>query len=133
VGAHIRLATSAMGRAWYCGLTRPEQGAFMDLLEQRKSKDWPKIRDGLLQAREDFQRLGFVLSLGDWKPEISAVGVPLPLGGGDLDFALNCGGPSFSLPRNRLIEDLGPRLAECVAKVRQAMMRADAPVLSSVA
>jgi DNA-binding IclR family transcriptional regulator len=133
VGAHIRLATSAMGRAWYCGLSKPAQVDFMTGLEQRTSSDWPKIRDGLLQAREDFERLGFVLSMGDWKSEINAVGVPLPLGGGDLDFAMNCGGPSFVLPRERLIEDLGPRLVACAAAVRRAMMAADMPVLSSVA
>lgn len=120
-GAHIRLATSAMGRAWFCGLSKSAQASFMEALQQRYGPEWPKIRDGLMQAQEDFQHLGFVLSLGEWKPEISAVGIPLPLAGGELDFALNCGGPSFVLERNRLIDDLGPRLVRCATNIQRAM------------
>jgi DNA-binding IclR family transcriptional regulator len=133
VGAHIRLATSAMGRAWFCALPVATQTTFMDMLKQRAGGDWPKIRDGLLQALDDYQRLGFVMSLGEWKPEISAAGVPLALGGGDLDFALNCGGPSFILSRDRLVNDIGPRLRDCADEIRHSLARAEPPKLASIA
>ncbi len=121
VGAHIKLSTSAMGRAWFCALPSPERAAVMDRIAEREGARWPRVRDGLLQALDDYERFGFVLSLGDWKSEISAVGVPLGLGHGDLGFALNCGGPGFLLPRDRMIGDLGPRLAALAAEIRGAM------------
>lgn len=127
VGAHIKLSTSAMGRAWFCGLAEAERAALMDQLAEREGARWPRVRDGLLQALDDHARFGFVLSLGDWKPEISAVGVPLGLGGGDLAFALNCGGPSFLLPRDRMIADLGPRLAGLATDIRRALAGAARP------
>ena len=110
-GAHIKLATTAMGRAYLAGLPEPERARLLDQLAEREGARWPAIRDGIDQAIEDLKTRGFVLSAGDWKAEISAVGVPLPVGTGSLAFALNCGGPTFLMPRERLIDDLGPRLA----------------------
>jgi DNA-binding IclR family transcriptional regulator len=121
VGSHIRLATSAMGRAYLAGLPGEERAVLMEALEAREGERWPAARAGIEQAAADLAARGFVISAGDWKEEINAVGVPLPLGTGSLSFALNCGGPAFLMPRERLVEEIGPRLAELAARIMGRM------------
>ena len=70
---------------------------------------------------EDFAPQGFVVSAGDWKADVNAVGVPLGIGTGGLAFALNCGGPAFPLPKERLAGEIGPRLVATVARIRDAL------------
>jgi DNA-binding IclR family transcriptional regulator len=112
VGSHIKLATSAMGRAYIAGLPAAERAALMEQLAEREGERWPRLRDGLDEAIENLATRGFTLSVGDWQPEVNAVGVPLMLDTGSLAFALNCGGPAFLMPRQRLIDEFGPRLAD---------------------
>ncbi len=121
VGSHIRLATSAMGRAYIAGLGHEERARLMDALREREGKSWPRVRDGIARAVEDLATRGFVISAGDWKEEVNAVGVPLMLGTGSLAYALNCGGPAFSMPIEKLIDDFGPRLAGVARRVRGTM------------
>jgi DNA-binding IclR family transcriptional regulator len=121
VGSHIKLGVSAMGRAYIAGLPAAEREKLMEQLAAREGDRWPKLRAGIGQAVDDLGKRGFVLSAGDWQPEVSAVGVPLFFGGGPLRFALNCGGPTFVTPRDKLVEDYGPRLVDVVARIKRAM------------
>ena len=121
VGSHIKLAASAMGRAYIAGLPTLEREKLMEQLAAREGERWPKLRAGIEQAVEDLGTRGFVLSAGDWQAEVSAVGVPLFFGGGPLRFALNCGGPTFVTPRDKLVEDYGPRLVEVAARIKRSM------------
>jgi DNA-binding IclR family transcriptional regulator len=121
VGSHIKLGASAMGRAFIAGLPAPEREKLMEQLAAREGERWPRLKAGIEQAVEDLQTRGFVLSAGDWQPEVSAVGVPLFFGSGPLRFAINCGGPSFVTPRDKLVEDYGPRLVAVAARIKQVM------------
>jgi DNA-binding IclR family transcriptional regulator len=67
--------------------------------------------------------LGFCIALGEWQPEIRAVGVPLVGVRGEKQMAFNCGGPAYLLPRDKLETDLGPRLSALVAHVEKQMGR----------
>jgi DNA-binding IclR family transcriptional regulator len=102
-------------------LAREERDALLEALAAREGERWPAVRAGIEQAVADLAVRGFVVSAGDWKEEINAVGVPLPLGTGSLSFALNCGGPAFLMPRDRLVEEIGPRLAELAARIMARM------------
>lgn len=121
VGSHIKLGTSGMGRAYLAGLPEEERCHLMDLLAEHEGDRWPVVREGIEQAVEDLRTRGFCLSAGEWKSEVHAVGVPLRVGEGSLSFALNCGGPAYMLPRERLIDDIGPRLAALADRIRQTM------------
>lgn len=123
IGSHIRLATSAMGRAYVAGLAGAERTGLLEQLAGREGERWPEVKEGIDRAVADLAAHGFVLSAGDWKPEINAVGVPLPLGSGSLAFALNCGGPAFLLSRERLLDDIGPRLADLARRIQAGMER----------
>jgi DNA-binding IclR family transcriptional regulator len=49
------------------------------------------------------------------------LGVPLIPGDGSPILALNCGGPSFQLPRERLEREIGPRLVNLVRNIEAAL------------
>lgn len=110
VGSRIPIGTTAMGRAFLAALPEDERGYLLAHLKKRLPEDFPRVRDGVDQAVEDLRMRGFTLSIGDWQPEVNAVGVPLISVDGSVAFALNCGAPSFTMPRERLVEDVGPKL-----------------------
>lgn len=121
-GSHIKLATSAMGRAYLCGLPEADRAVLMEQLAAREGGRWPDMRAGIEAALDEHRRLGFVLSTGAWKAEVNAVGVPLALGTGALHFALNCGGPAFLMPRDRILDDIGPRLLAVAQELRERVL-----------
>ena len=40
-------------------------------------RSWPQIRAGIERGLEDYATRGFTLSIGEWKTDVNAVGVPL--------------------------------------------------------
>ncbi|WIG97003.1 IclR family transcriptional regulator [Myxococcus sp. SDU36] len=123
IGSRLPLATTAMGRALLAALPEGERRYFMDHMARREPEKWPRIEASLEKALEDYRTHGFTLSIGDWDRDVNAVGVPFipPDGSGILAF--NCGGPSFLLPRQRLLLDIGPRLVNLVRNVETALQR----------
>ena len=121
VGSHLKLATSAIGRAYIAGLGQDDRVQLMAKLQVREGAAWPAMRKGLESALDHHREHGFVVSAGDWKSEVNAVGVPLGVGSGSLAYALNCGGPAYALPRERLESELGPKLVATAARIRSAL------------
>ena len=118
-GSRIPIATTAMGRALIAGLPETEQSWLLGYLKRQEGKRWPKVRAGIERAIKDVAARGFALSIGDWERDISAVGVPLI--GPDGVFAFNCGAPAFQFTRERLLNDIGPRLVNMVRNVEVAL------------
>ncbi len=121
VGSRIPIATTAMGRALLCGLPQQERDFVLDQIRLQDEALWPQTKAGVEQAFKQYQDLGFCVSLGEWEKSISAVGVPLQMPMGDKVMAFNCGGPSFLLPPETLLNDLGPGLVQLVNEVKVKM------------
>lgn len=111
------------GKALICGMPEAERDTVLDEIRQADRENWPRIKTGLEQALRDYETLGFCIALGEWQPEIRAVGVPLVGVRGEKQMAFNCGGPAYLLPRDKLETDLGPRLSALVAHVEKQMGR----------
>ena len=110
-GARVPHSTTALGRADLAA--RPADLFKRELAELRKDcqpESWPRVRDSILRARQEYEQLGFCLSLGDWNPKFFAVGVPMVSADGERILAFNCSGPLEVVTRERLLQDLGPRL-----------------------
>lgn len=123
VGSHLPLATTAIGRAYLCGVADKERDSLMDQIRMSNESDWLTIRGGIEQAMKDYQDKGFCLSVGDWDKGINGVAVPLiPEDGSDV-LSFNCGGPPFILNKNLMEEDIGPRLVSLVKNVVLDMKR----------
>ncbi|ELN4703474.1 hypothetical protein RZ740_005009, partial [Escherichia coli] len=59
------------------------------------------------------------LSIGEWHRDVNSVAVPLVHPQYGL-LAFNCGGPSFQLTREKLEDDIGPRLINMVNNIGAA-------------
>ncbi len=116
VGTHLPLHLSAAGRACLAGLPENECDFLLDRIRTRHPEDWPKLRKGLEKAFRDYADYGYCLSIGEWQRDVNAVAVPMTHAQHGL-LAFNCGGPSFQLSREKLEEDIGPRLVHMVSNI----------------
>lgn len=122
VGQRVPHSTTALGRAYLAALEPRDRESVMALLEaETPPADWPLIRAGIDKACRDYRRHGFVFSLGDWRPQVYAVGVPLVLGDGARIFAINCSGPVHAMTRKRLMQEIGPRLLQIRDQIKTTL------------
>lgn len=122
VGARLALATTSMGRAYLAGLPETERNFLLDQIRLRDERAWPRIKAGIEEGLRDYAEHGFCLSMGDWDHEIFGAGVPFHGPDGSL-MAFNCGGPAFILSREKLENDIGPKLVSLVKRVGSMMGR----------
>lgn len=118
VGARIPIATTAMGKAFLAGLPETEFSYLMDHIRLADEQSWARNKLSIEQAKRDCNEHGFCLSIGDWDKEIHAVGVPLTNLLHEPPMAFNCGGPGYLLPRDKLEQDIGPKLVSLVQQVK---------------
>lgn len=123
VGSHLPIATSAIGRAYLCGVADKERNLLMDQIRLGNEAEWPVIRKEIERAMKDYQDKGFCLSVGGWDKGISGVAVPfIPDDGSDV-LSFNCGGPPFILTQAVMEDDIGPRLVSLVKNVSYDLRR----------
>ncbi|HEY8611307.1 MAG TPA: IclR family transcriptional regulator [Roseomonas sp.] len=116
IGSRVPLGVTAIGRAYYAASTEAERASIEAELSARCPQDWPRIQAGLHEAAAMHVSLGFTLSPGDWNPTVHAAGAAALLPGGDV-VALNCGAPAFMLDRERLMQEIGPRLSAVARRI----------------
>jgi DNA-binding IclR family transcriptional regulator len=119
IGSYLPMAQSSMGRACLAAMPETEREFVLDHIRQRETEQWPAIRKGLDKAFRDFSDYGFCLSIGEWHRDVNSVAVPLLHPQFGL-LTFNCGGPSFQLPREQLMDDIGPRLIDMVNNIGAA-------------
>ncbi len=118
VGDRIPLASTAMGRALLSALPDSERDFLMEHVRKRTedAAEFSRIAKGVEQAVVDVAERGFCMSVGDWRKDVNAVGVPLVAHDRNI-YGLICGGPSFKLPREMLETECGPQLVEVARKI----------------
>lgn len=119
IGSFLPLAQSSVGRACLAAMAETEREFLLDHIRQRDAEHWPAIRKALNRAFRDFADYGFCLSIGEWHKDVNSVAVPLLHPQFGL-LTFNCGGPSFQLPREKLEDDIGPRLINMVNNIGAA-------------
>lgn len=117
IGARVPLESTSIGLAFLCALPEGERGYLLERIEERSGDDWPAIKDGIAQAEEDIAKKGFCTSFGQWRSDVHAVGVPLVPRDGAPVMAFNCGGPAFMLDKDRMEQEIGPRLVDLVRRL----------------
>lgn len=121
VGTRIPLATTAMGRALFAALPESERDFLMGHVKRctQDAAEYSRIEMGFQQAVCDVAERGFCMSVGDWRPNVNAVGVPLVAHDRNV-YGLICGGPAFTMSRKTLEKECGPRLVELAKKISAA-------------
>jgi DNA-binding IclR family transcriptional regulator len=124
IGSRVPLATSAMGRAYFCGLSGAEREALLAELSRRSPDDLGAIEKSLRAGVQFYEANGFCLGIGEWQTDVNAVGVPYRPADGTAVLAFNCCGPSFQLTPGDLADKWGPRLLNLVRNVEAATLAA---------
>ncbi len=118
VGSQIPISVTSMGRALLSALPDDERNFLLEHIEKKcaDTKEFAKIKKGVDKAIDDIKTRGFSMSLGEWRSEVNAVGVPL-IARDNRVFALNCGGPAFRVSKEYLEKECGPRLVELAQRI----------------
>jgi DNA-binding IclR family transcriptional regulator len=121
VGSRISMARSSMGRAYLAVCDEDERRSIMEDIRSVDEAAWPRLRDGLNRALDDYRELGCARSFGEWQPNVSAIAVAFRPGGGLPPLSINCGAPSAMLDRNFLMDEVRPRLIALAASLEGVM------------
>lgn len=121
VGARVPHGSTALGRADLAARPADVFERHLRELEQECEPGyWPRLRSGIVRARQDYEHYGFCFSMGDWNPDVFAIGVPMVSADGARVLAFNCSGRVSLMTRERLVDDFGPRLVAMRDRVLQA-------------
>jgi DNA-binding IclR family transcriptional regulator len=117
-GSRVPHSSTALGRAWLASQPQSTVDRYLEKLQtQCPAASWPKIKSGIVRARRDYEHYGFCFSLGDWNPEVFAVGVPVVAADKSRVFAFNVSGRVSVVTREQIVDDFGPRLVALRNKV----------------
>lgn len=121
IGSRVPIASTSIGRAFFCGLAQEEQRKLLDELREERADQWPQLRKAFDQAARDYRQHGFCVALGEWRREVNGVSVPLALADETEPVVFSCSGASFQLDAGLLEKEVGPRLLTLVGNVRSAL------------
>lgn len=116
-GTYLPIHLSSMGRACLAALPEDERLFLMDAIRNKHREDWIKINRDLEKAFKDYQDFGYCFSIGDWQKDVNSVAVPYYHEQHGL-LVFNCGGPSFILDREKIEDDIAPRLLHMVNNIQ---------------
>jgi DNA-binding IclR family transcriptional regulator len=125
VGSRIPLATTAMGRAYLAACDDPERVDLMERMREQDGVAWPRLRDGIEAALLQYRELGCCTSFGQWQKDVNAIAIAFRPAGGRAVMAINCGGPSFNLSPDYLLQEVRPQLL-ALGRHLQGMAAGDA-------
>src|SRR5665647_1677113 len=81
---------------------------------------WEKTQALIMNACEEYSRIGFVLNPGFFRAEINSIGIAVCDKNGRPVYALTCGAAASTLTLDRLRNEIGPRLMLFREKIQAA-------------
>lgn len=117
VGTYLPIHLSSVGRACLAAMPEDEREFILDAIRRKHKDEWIKINRDLDKAFKDYQDFGYCFSVGEWHKDVNSVAVPYFHEQHGL-LVFNCGGPSFILGREKLEDEIAPRLLHMVNNIR---------------
>jgi DNA-binding IclR family transcriptional regulator len=118
VGSRIPLATTAMGRAYLALCSDSERDTLLKRIRERDETSWPRVSEGIARALAEYGNLGCSTSFGEWQKDVNAIAIAFRPPGGRSIMAINCGGPSFNLSREFLLEEVRPAMLALASRLQ---------------
>ncbi len=110
-GSRVQHGSTALGRAHLAAVPKEVfERSLAEIEHECEPAQWKKVRGGIVRARQDYEQYGFCFSLGDWNPDVFAVGVPMISADRSRILAFNCSGRLSMMTRDKLLHDFGPKL-----------------------
>lgn len=121
IGMSHPIVATAIGRAYLCACTPEERAALVNECKVKTPELWQLHEKAVDESLTNFGTRRFCISLGDLRPEIHAVAVPLRRSANAEIAVFNCVVQSFQLKAGELENDLGPRLVAMVQGLETTM------------
>jgi DNA-binding IclR family transcriptional regulator len=117
VGARLPLATSSVGWGLLAGFPTAEREA---LVARHAAGDprWPDVAGQFATAMANYEKNGFILNLGVFRPGYNGAAVPIMDASGRPVFALSCAGAATSHTPALLRRQIAPALLELAASLQ---------------
>lgn len=119
IGSRLPLFSSAMGRTYLASITPEERASLVQKYGAQDAEEREYSERAIERACVDLAKRGFCTVAGEWYPEINGLAAPIITNDGN--FVLDCGGPAYVLPMNRMLDEVGPQLAETARKIAASM------------
>lgn len=117
VGAALPLLNSAVGRAWLAASPSSGRADVIDSMAANGSGEQRRELAGFRRALREFRDHGFCSSLGEWRPDVDAVAVPLYGLIDDEIMVVSCGLPHGRMKRDEILKKVGPGLKRLASRV----------------
>ena len=123
VGSRVSMRRSSIGRAYMSAVSEAEREELMQQIEAGAEPGrWPQLQSEISRALEEVRTKGYCMNMGEWQQEVHSIAVPIPpLYPGSPVLAMNCGGPAYLLSRDRLENELAPRLIALAQQLRRGI------------
>ena len=117
VGARVPIAATAIGRALLAAVPQEEREFLMTYLKKRETaQTYDRLRGEIEESIAEIRERGFCTVIGEWRPEVNGVGVPIITSDRNV-YAVNCGGPAFKVSREMLETELGPKMVALANRI----------------
>jgi DNA-binding IclR family transcriptional regulator len=122
VGQRVPHNTTALGRAYLAAMSPELREQRVEVICRPLAPPLrAKLSTEIHNSLRNYDKHGFVYSMGDWNPEIFAVGVPIVSADRTRVMALSCSGAVFDMTRRRLVSEIAPRVVELRNQIYQAV------------
>lgn len=128
-GSHVPITTTAIGMAYLVAAPLTERTHLLEALRAESDEDWSVVRDRVESAYTSYHRRRYVLQERSWSRDVSAVATPLLYSGASNVYSFMCGGPSRTMSRRRLTDEVAPQLVAMVAEIRTELESTTIPKL----
>ncbi|HMI17984.1 MAG TPA: IclR family transcriptional regulator [Sphingomonas sp.] len=125
-GSKVPIMQTAMGLAYLASRSPAELKALGPRLLKKNERDTASVTGTIQAAQEEYRRHGFCSSVGKWYEDVNGIAAPIPWTAVADTLVLNCGAPSALMPKEHMLEEIGPRLVSAAAAIAD-MLKASAP------
>ncbi len=110
VGSRVPMANTGMGRAYLAALPEGDLKVILNQIAPEYGDDWPTIDANMQTALLLARNRGYAINTGDWISEAHSAGAAIRRADGYPIYAINIGGLRSIITKERLENDLGPRV-----------------------
>lgn len=117
IGMSHPIIATANGRAYLAGCYPAEREMLLNEIRIKSPEAWQTFGQRAMVALDEWQRLGFCYSYGEYRADVCTVGVPYRHDARGELFVFNCVLGSHVVKKGALENEIGPQLVAMVASV----------------
>ena len=126
IGASLPLLDTAVGRAWLAACEDDERSNGLEWLARERKVTVRAAREIIQTAKDDLANKGYCVSLGNFRPDVNAVAVPLAVRFRGELVMLNCGVLSSRMSASQVSRSVGPLLKKTALAVERLQRQSEA-------